>query len=755
VTAIKRVFAANLFTLLVFVMLSVAGSVDLRSHLLPRLSVSSLPSPMHSGSSWPETRQAEMDEFRTVRAWTIAAQGISLLLCAMLCGLSFVIRNIAKREVISREEAERQLERERRDLEARVEDRTQELRHEVEDRRRAEELIRGQKQVLEMMAAPEAHTTEDILREITSTLAAQRRTWECSLHLVEPDGKTLRLAASSAVNEKLARYLVSIGTDFADAPESRACSLDQTHVVKKMSEVRRPWSELLVANGIYSAWSVPFRAEASTEVAGTLTVYSRLHDGPSPRDLEAVESGARLAALVIGYRRIHSELVCNAYQDALTGLPNRRAGERAIEEAIELAERRGESVGVLWIDLDRFKSVNDHYGHGAGDLVLRTVANRLRNHPLTAGRVARMGGDEFLVLIAGAGEPVDLVEAARQLEQAIAEPIQSGQARIAVRASIGVCSFPRDGRTIEALERNADFAMYRAKAEGSGSCSYSTDMSEDADEKLMLEQALGVAIEQNFLSVAYQPIYASDGSLTGFESLARFHHPVLGQVSPARFIPIAEETRQIVPIGTWVLRQACTQLKAWHDAGYPPVHVAVNISALQFAREDFAETVAGILAECRLSPEHVILELTESVVMEDYGAVVRQMTLLKELGVRIAMDDFGTGYSSLSYIHKLPIDVVKIDRSFIERLAERDGTRPIVEAVIAMAGHLGLMVVAEGVETPEQQQILRMAGCDGFQGFLFARPLPPLDAEKCLAQGSTKAISTTPALVVRRRRTVA
>jgi EAL domain-containing protein (putative c-di-GMP-specific phosphodiesterase class I) len=297
--------------------------------------------------------------------------------------------------------------------------------------------------------------------------------------------------------------------------------------------------------------------------------------------------------------------------------------------------------------------------------------------------------------------------------------------------------------------------MYRAKAEGSGSCSYSTDMSEDADEKLMLEQALGVAIEQNFLSVAYQPIYASDGSLTGFESLARFHHPVLGQVSPARFIPIAEETRQIVPIGTWVLRQACTQLKAWHDAGYPPVHVAVNISALQFAREDFAETVAGILAECRLSPEHVILELTESVVMEDYGAVVRQMTLLKELGVRIAMDDFGTGYSSLSYIHKLPIDVVKIDRSFIERLAERDGTRPIVEAVIAMAGHLGLMVVAEGVETPEQQQILRMAGCDGFQGFLFARPLPPLDAEKCLAQGSTKAISTTPALVVRRRRTVA
>jgi EAL domain-containing protein (putative c-di-GMP-specific phosphodiesterase class I) len=176
------------------------------------------------------------------------------------------------------------------------------------------------------------------------------------------------------------------------------------------------------------------------------------------------------------------------------------------------------------------------------------------------------------------------------------------------------------------------------------------------------------------------------------------------------------------------------QLKAWHEAGYPPVHVAVNISALQFARDDFAETVAGILNECRLSPEHLVLELTESVVMEDYGTVVRQMNLLKQLGVRIAMDDFGTGYSSLSYIHRLPIDVLKIDRSFIERLADQDGTRPIVEAVIAMAGHLGLTVVAEGVETLEQQKILHKAGCDGFQGFLYARPMQPEDAERCLAQ---------------------
>jgi EAL domain-containing protein (putative c-di-GMP-specific phosphodiesterase class I) len=250
---------------------------------------------------------------------------------------------------------------------------------------------------------------------------------------------------------------------------------------------------------------------------------------------------------------------------------------------------------------------------------------------------------------------------------------------------------------------------------------------------------LSVALDQNLLGIVYQPIYAADGNLTGFESLTRFHHPVLGSVSPARFIPVAEETGQIVAIGTWVMRQACIQLKAWHDAGYPPVHVAVNISALQFARSDFAETVAAILNECGLSPAHLVLELTESVVMEDYGAVVKQMNLLKQLGVRIAMDDFGTGYSSLSYIHRLPIDILKIDRSFIEKVAEQDGTRPIVEAVIAMAGHLGLVVVAEGVETREQQEILHLAGCDGFQGYLYAQPMPPGDAELCMARSARNA----------------
>ena len=262
-------------------------------------------------------------------------------------------------------------------------------------------------------------------------------------------------------------------------------------------------------------------------------------------------------------------------------------------------------------------------------------------------------------------------------------------------------------------------------------------MSAEANETLEIEEALGVALDKNYLRLVYQPLYAQNGDLTGFEALLRFHHPKLGIVSPARFIPVAEETRLIVPIGTWVLREACRQLRAWIDAGHPAVRMAVNISALQFARDDFADTVASIITEFKVPPERLVLELTESVVMEDYDIVVSQMNLLRQCGVHIAMDDFGTGYSSLSYIHRIPVDVLKIDRSFVERLADPEGTRPIVEAVIAMAKHLGMTVVAEGVETAEQQTILENAGCNGFQGFLFARPLQPEDAENCLLASRT------------------
>ena len=288
--------------------------------------------------------------------------------------------------------------------------------------------------------------------------------------------------------------------------------------------------------------------------------------------------------------------------------------------------------------------------------------------------------------------------------------------------------------------------MYRAKSTGTSFCIFSPAMDEEVSESLELEQALREAIEHNDLRMVYQPIYACAGGLSGFEALVRFRSPKLGDISPARFIPKAEETGLIAPIGEWVLRRSCRQLCAWLAAGFAPVRMCINISAVQIARNDFAETVAGILSESGVPPELLTLELTETAVMNNPDAAARQMFLLKEFGVRLALDDFGTGYSSLSYLHKLPIDVLKIDRSFTERLAEVDGTRPIVEAVIAMARHLGVYVVAEGVETMEQQRILEQAGCDALQGYLFARALPPEEAEKHLAAnadfiGLSRAIS--------------
>lgn len=733
--ALTRTLALLLFLLITLVGISVACSWKLdRNRQLQAAASSHVIADTHLLEQ--QIQLHNQDE--TLQITASIAQQLSLLLCLGLCAFGICLRRQMKRDAQWKRDSESALASERSAAEQRIEERTSELRQEVEERRRAEELNRGQKQVLEMLASPGELNTEDILQHLVETVAAQNEGWLCSVHLAERGGRTMRLAACSDVNETLKSYLETVGSEFQDAPEIQACLSGQPRIVAQLGEVRRTWSELLAANGKYSACSVPFRMNQSSRVAGTLTVYSNLPEKLTSREQELVETAARMAALVVEHRRIHTELVRNAYQDALTGLPNRRAGELAIEEAIQKASRSNQSVAVFWIDINRFKRINDQYGHNSGDVVLRAVSERLRRFPAGDGSVARMGEDEFLMLVPGPVDAIDPIEIARRLGAAIAKPIHAGSALISLTASVGVCMFPHDGATVEALERNADFAMYRAKATGAGFCAFSLAMSEEASESLEIEEALGVAIEENYLRLVYQPLYSQGGELTGFEALLRFHHPRLGNVSPARFIPIAEETRLIVPIGNWVLREACRQLKTWHDAGHRRVHMAVNISALQFARDDFADTVASIFTECRLNPEHLILELTESVIMEDYTAVVRQMNLLRQCGVHIAMDDFGTGYSSLSYIHRIPVDVLKIDRSFIEKLSEPEGTRPIVEAVIAMAKHLGLHVVAEGVETEEQQSILRKAGCQGFQGFLFARPLSADEAENCLRSSRTR-----------------
>ena len=724
-TAPTRMFAALLVMLSVLVALDLGASWSLRNapatHSSTTTPVSATSAESHGGS--PALRNE-------LARWLPLIRGCSLILCGSLWGLLLHTRRKAEKATQGQISAELALER-------RVEERTRELRQEIEDRRVVEHLNRGQKQILEMLADPGELTTEDILRYLAETVASRNQGWECAIHLVEQANKMPTFVASSDVHPRVKNYFQEVGTGFLNSPECRACNFGSETLVEHLTEVGEPWSELLVANGLFSVWSIPFYANGTGNLAGALTVYARSRCKPNAREFELVESAARLAGLVIEHRRIHGELIDSAYRDALTGLPNRRAGEEAIETAIKEAGRRGESVAVLWVDVNRFKRINDQYGHETGNHVLRTVAERLRRNPLATGTVARMGEDEFMVLVPGTEDSLDTVEIARRIGTAVGKPVYAGPTKVAISASIGICVYPQDGATPVVLERNADFALYRAKATGANYCVFSAAMSAEASEALEIEEALNVSLEKNYLRLVYQPLYTQTGELTGFEALLRFQHPKLGNVSPARFIPVAEETRMIVPIGTWVLREACRQLRTWRDAGHPDVRMSVNISALQFARDDFADTVARIITETNISPDRLILELTESVVMEDYDIVVRQMNLLRQCGVHIAMDDFGTGYSSLSYIHRIPVDVLKIDRSFVERLAEPEGTRPIVEAVIAMAKHLGMTVVAEGVETTEQQAILQNAGCNGFQGYLFARPLAPEDAENCLKASLT------------------
>ncbi|MGO9939213.1 MAG: putative bifunctional diguanylate cyclase/phosphodiesterase [Terracidiphilus sp.] len=715
-------FTLLLLSMFLLVGLSVAGSWDI-DH------ANSVRSASHANSSTlaaiREERQAAIEQSQRMRNWIRAVQGLSLIVCAALYTLGIRLRDRARREEREKKAADLALER-------RVEERTRELRQEVEERRLVEHLHRGQRRIMEMLADPGELKPEDTLRFLADTVASRNQGWECALHLMDRRGKSLQLTACSEVTERLKGYFEAVGSEYADSPECQASASGETHIVEHLGEIGLGWSETLSACGIFSAWSIPFCANGYSQLAGTLTVYSRSRCKPTAHELEMSESAAKLAALIIEHRRLRSELIHNAYLDPLTGLPNRRAGVQAIEAAIAKAGSHRGSVAVLWIDLNRFKRINDQHGQETGDHVLRTIAERLRRSPLNTGTVARVGEDEFLMVIPGTEDSLDPVEISRRLGSAITKPIYAGSTRITVSASIGSCIYPRDGATADILERNADFAMLRAKSSGESYCVFSPAMNEEANEAVEIEKSLGIALEKNYLRLAYQPLYSAEGELTGFEALLRFHHPKLGNISPARFIPVAEDTRLIVPIGNWVLREACRQLKRWHEAGLPRVHMSVNISALQFARDDFADMVASTFSECGLEPEHLILELTESVIMEDYASVVSQMNLLRQCGVHIAMDDFGTGYSSLSYIHRIPVDILKIDRSFIERLDEPEGTRPIVEAVIAMAKRLGLHVVAEGVETLEQQHILQQAGCQGFQGFLYARPLPPDEAESCL-----------------------
>lgn len=437
-------------------------------------------------------------------------------------------------------------------------------------------------------------------------------------------------------------------------------------------------------------------------------------------------------------KRAENQIQRLAYYDMLTGLPNRTLLRDRLGQMISKAERTQLKFGVVFLDLDRFKSVNDTLGHDAGDHLLRVIAGRLKECVRKSDTVARLGGDEFVLLLDNIRNEADVAEIAHKILDMLTHPVTLDEREVFTTGSMGITLYPNDGFDSETLLKNADTAMYQAKEKGRNNFQfYASDMNAHALERLLLANDLRRALERGEFFLEYQPqLRLDNGQMTGMEALLRWQHPDLGVIPPNRFIPMAEETGLILPIGRWVLETACRQNKLWQMQGYIPLRVAVNLSAKQFNGNCLLETIRRTLDETGLDPEYLELELTESILMENAGATRHTLRALKDMGVQLAIDDFGTGYSSLNYLKHFPIDRLKIDKSFVREIDVNADDAAIAEAIIALAHSLRVCVVAEGVEQRSQLNFLRERGCDEMQGYYFSVPLKPGVLERMLKKAS-------------------
>lgn len=436
------------------------------------------------------------------------------------------------------------------------------------------------------------------------------------------------------------------------------------------------------------------------------------------------------------HKRDEERLAYQSTHDALTGLPNRNLLKDRLQQAIAQTDRSNDSVALLFLDLDHFKLINDSLGHAAGDRMLLSVAERLHACVREGDTVSRHGGDEFVLVLSGIEKSHHVVTICEKIFQTIADPFLIQGHNFNITCSIGIALYPQDGQDTATLFKYADMALYQAKDQGRNHYQFfSNEMNERMIERVTLDEALRSAIANDELFVHYQPLLSlGTGQLVGLETLVRWQHPKFGMVSPVRFIPIAEESALIANIGEWVLRKACQDMRTWLDHGLTGFQVAVNVSPRQFRDPKLADRIEQILAEHRIEPSMLSLEITETVLMQDTASSEATLLQLKRLGIDLALDDFGTGYSSLSYLKRFPFDRVKIDRAFVKDITTDADDAAISRAIISMAHSLGIRVVAEGVETEAQCQFLRRHGCDEMQGYYFSRPLPPIEITALLLE---------------------
>jgi diguanylate cyclase (GGDEF)-like protein len=431
-------------------------------------------------------------------------------------------------------------------------------------------------------------------------------------------------------------------------------------------------------------------------------------------------------------KRAQEQVEYQAYHDSLTGLPNRLLFRDRITVALAHAKRTGRLSAVMFLDLDQFKLVNDTLGHTVGDRLLQAIGARLVTCMRAEDTVARMGGDEFTVLLADIADRRGAALVAQKVLEAVRHPVTIDEHELYVTTSIGISVFPDEGTDAESLLKNADRAMYGAKERGRDNYQFASAAHvQPAESRLAMERAMHRALERDELVVHYHPmVEIATGRVVGAEALLRWNHPDQGLIQPEDFIPLAEETQLIVPIGAWVLRTAIKQMKVWHDAGHACLRVAVNLSPRQFQDRELVATVEAVLAETGFPAQFLDLEITESTAMQNAELTLMILRRLKEMGIRISIDDFGTGYSSLSYLKRFPIDTVKIDQDFVRDLTPDDAA--IISAVISMARALNLRVIAEGVETEEQLAFLKREQCGEMQGFLYSQPLSAAEFESAL-----------------------
>ena len=498
------------------------------------------------------------------------------------------------------------------------------------------------------------------------------------------------------------------------------------------SEQGRPWAESSRQAGVVASCAVPL-----TKAGRSIGVLLFFITKSWAIDKEIVALLARMAENVSfaldnfdradEKKQADERILYLATHDGLTGLPNRVMFNQLFERSIKLTQRNGRKCAVLFIDLDRFKVINDSLGHAAGDTLLIEVANRLRGCVRTCDVVARLGGDEFVVILDETFDRDQIALVARKILTTLLPPMVLAGHECRTTGSIGIAVFPDDGRDAQTLTKNADIAMYLAKEEGkNGFRFFSTEIKSQSIERLKLESYLRHALELNQFALHYQPkLEVASGQINGVEALLRWTHPELGNLPPMQFIPLAEETGLIIPIGRWVLKTACAQNMAWQRDGLSAISMAVNLSPRQFLDETLLPDIDDVLTSTGM-PAHLLqLEITESMVMQNVGRAIKLLDEIQSRGVRLAIDDFGTGYSSMSLMKQFPIDTIKIDRSFVRDLEKSTEDRAIAMAIISMGKALGLTVVAEGVETTEQDAFLRGHACDELQGYLFSKPVPP------------------------------